>query len=46
VKKADEIIVMDRGELVEKGTHSELLSNKEGYYYELYSKQFSNGEEI
>ena len=41
VKKADKIIVMDKGEIVEQGTHQELLS-KDGYYKNLYNMQFSN----
>ena len=41
IKKADKIIVMDSGILVEEGTHRELLNKKEGYYKNLYDKQFS-----
>ena len=41
IKKADQIIVMDQGEIVEKGTHKELLKKKDGYYKNLYDKQFS-----
>ena len=40
VKKADMIIVLDAGEIVEKGTHKELLENKEGHYRNLYDAQF------
>jgi len=40
VKKADMIIVLDAGEIVEKGTHEELLENKEGHYRSLYDAQF------
>lgn len=39
IKGADLILVMDRGKIVEQGTHSELLSNK-GLYYKLYNSQF------
>ncbi|MEN8125101.1 MAG: ABC transporter ATP-binding protein [Bacteroidota bacterium] len=39
VKKADKIIVMDNGKIVEQGTHKELLL-KEGYYSKLYTIQF------
>lgn len=41
VKKADKIIVMDKGEIVEQGSHSELL-NKNGYYKNLYNMQFAS----
>ena len=41
VKKADKIIVMDSGEIVEQGSHLELLS-KNGYYKNLYDIQFAN----
>lgn len=39
IKKADKIIVMDKGLIVEQGTHLELLKNK-GYYNNLYEMQF------
>ncbi len=41
IKKADMIIVMDKGEIVEQGTHKELLKKQYGYYRNLYDKQFS-----
>ena len=37
-KNADQIIVLDEGRIVEKGTHDELI-NIQGFYYELYNKQ-------
>ena len=40
VKKADTIIVLDAGEIVEKGTHADLLKNREGHYRNLYDAQF------
>ncbi|UII75062.1 ABC transporter ATP-binding protein/permease [Flagellimonas sp. HMM57] len=39
IKKADKIIVMDAGQIVETGTHKELLK-KGGYYSNLYEAQF------
>jgi ABC-type multidrug transport system fused ATPase/permease subunit len=33
------ILVMEKGDLVESGTHAELL-DKKGKYWELYSSQF------
>lgn len=41
IKNADLILVMDKGSIVEKGTHFELL-NKKGFYYNLYNSQFKN----
>lgn len=41
IKKADKIIVMDKGLIVEEGTHKELLKKEDGYYKNLYDKQFS-----
>ncbi len=37
--KSDKIIVIKNGQILETGTHKELLKNK-GYYYELYTSQF------
>ncbi|PNV78696.1 MAG: ABC transporter [Dictyoglomus turgidum] len=39
VKNADEIILLDNGEVVERGTHEYLLSLK-GRYYEIYQEQY------
>ncbi|WP_136152362.1 ABC transporter ATP-binding protein [Flavobacterium sangjuense] len=38
---ADKIIVMDKGQIVEEGTHQELVTKSEGYYKKLYDSQFS-----
>lgn len=40
VKKADKIIVMEAGKIVETGTHKELLKKEGGYYRNLYEVQF------
>ena len=39
IQKADKIIVLDKGEIVEEGTHDELLA-MEGYYAQLYKMQY------
>ncbi len=39
IMKADNIIVMDRGKIVETGTHEDLLKNKNGRYQKLYNAQ-------
>lgn len=41
IKKADKIIVMDKGLIVEEGSHTELLEKENGYYKNLFDKQFS-----
>ncbi|CAI8335285.1 MAG: putative ABC transporter ATP-binding protein [Flavobacteriaceae bacterium] len=41
IKKADKILVMDAGKIVESGTHKELL-DLEGYYRTLYKVQFAS----
>ena len=39
---ADKIIVMDKGEIIEEGSHQELLSKTNGYYKKLYDSQFAS----
>lgn len=39
IRRADVILVVKDGKIIEQGTHKELLQAK-GYYYELYSRQF------
>lgn len=42
-KNADEIIILEDGKIIEKGTHNELLEHN-GYYKDLYVKQLSEKE--
>lgn len=42
-KNADKIIVIDHGQILEQGTHNQLLNHK-GYYHELYLNQLSEKE--
>ena len=42
IKESDVILVMRDGNIVEQGTHDELLSKK-GFYFELYNSQFERG---
>ncbi|HVD59666.1 MAG TPA: ATP-binding cassette domain-containing protein, partial [Gemmatimonadaceae bacterium] len=42
---ADQILFLDRGEIVERGTHLDLL-NARGAYYRLYSMQFSGHSQM
>jgi ABC-type multidrug transport system fused ATPase/permease subunit len=41
VINASKIIVMDKGQIVEQGTHQELLAKPNGYYKKLYDSQFA-----
>ena len=44
IEKADLILVMDQGRIVERGSHAELLAQK-GYYSRLHATQFQDTEE-
>jgi ATP-binding cassette subfamily B protein len=44
IKNADLILVMNHGDIVEQGSHEELLG-KNGFYKELYNSQFDQNEE-
>ncbi|MDG1330527.1 MAG: ABC transporter ATP-binding protein [Flavobacteriaceae bacterium] len=44
IKKADQIIVMEAGKIVEIGTHKELINKGNGYYKNLYEVQFLKKE--
>ena len=46
IQKADNIIVMEAGKIVEQGTHKELLKKPDGYYKNLYEVQFLKVETI
>ena len=39
IRKADRILVIKDGKIIEQGSHRELLEQR-GYYYDLYSRQF------
>ena len=39
IQGADNILVLDQGDVVEQGTHKELIEMK-GFYYSLYHSQF------
>ena len=41
VKDADEIILLDEGRIIERGTHQQLL-NRKGEYYNIYSQQYKD----
>ena len=41
IQKADLIVVLQKGEVIEKGNHQELLKQK-GFYYRLYQLQFND----
>ena len=48
IKNADQIIVLRHGQVVESGTHQELMQ-KDGYYREMYLAQFESstlGEKV
>ncbi|MDA0748108.1 MAG: ABC transporter ATP-binding protein [bacterium] len=45
IVNADLIVVMDQGEIVEKGSHEELLEKPDGKYRQLYEQQFAGQEQ-
>ncbi len=44
IRKADKILVLDKGEIKETGTHDELIAHK-GFYHQLHKMQFENQKE-
>ena len=44
IRRADQILVIDHGRVVERGTHDQLIAAA-GTYAELYRTQFSHGAE-
>lgn len=45
IKNADEILVMNKGEIEERGTHDELI-DKKGTYYKLIQRQLTKQKEF
>ena len=43
---ADEILVLEDGEIKERGTHDRLLANKFGIYRRIYNIQFKDRETV
>jgi len=45
IVNADIILVLDHGQIIERGKHNELMK-KQGFYYNLYTSQFKKQEEV
>jgi ATP-binding cassette subfamily B protein len=45
IRNADQILVLQAGQIIERGKHDELLAKK-GFYYDLYMSQFKKQEEM
>jgi ABC-type multidrug transport system fused ATPase/permease subunit len=45
IRNADQVVVLDQGEIVERGTHATLMA-EQGRYYDLYMSQFRREEQI
>ena len=44
IRNADMILVLDQGQIIERGKHDELM-DKQGFYYDLYMSQFKKQED-
>lgn len=45
IEKADRILVLDHGEIVEQGTHAQLLA-RQGHYAKLHARQFNDDDSV
>ena len=45
IRNADQVLVLNQGQIIERGTHAELLA-RHGFYYDLYMSQFRYQEEL
>jgi ATP-binding cassette subfamily B protein len=45
IRNADQVLVLNQGEIIERGTHTELLAQR-GFYYDLYMSQFRGEETV
>jgi len=45
IRNADQVLVLVKGEITERGTHEELLA-AQGFYYDLYMSQFKRQEQV
>jgi ATP-binding cassette, subfamily B, multidrug efflux pump len=41
IRDADTILVMDKGKIIEQGSHENLMASK-GFYFDLYASQFAS----
>ena len=46
IMKADKIIVIDKGKIIEVGNHQQLLKNDQGAYHKLYQAQLKKENEL
>jgi len=44
IVNADQILVLDHGQIIERGRHPDLMEQR-GFYYDLYMSQFKKQEE-